>query len=247
MKTTTVAFYGGVNEIGGNKILLRDGDTRVLLDFGMSFALRNQYYSVPFLSPRNERELLAFGILPDLEGVYGFDSTKPQIDAVFLSHSHMDHAAYISFLKREIPVYCGETTATILDAYSEVRLSSFEFNLTDLSFRTFRTGDKIQLDDVEIEPIHVDHSVPGAYGFIIRTSSGMLVYTGDFRRHGSKPGLTEDFLEKTADAEPEVVITEHTNMASVEVSSETEVNEKLNRIVQHASGLVLVNFACADV
>jgi len=33
----SLTFYGGVDEIGGNKILLEDRDTRVLLDFGMSF------------------------------------------------------------------------------------------------------------------------------------------------------------------------------------------------------------------
>jgi hypothetical protein len=32
-RETTLAFYGGVNEIGGNKILLQDGDTRVFFDF----------------------------------------------------------------------------------------------------------------------------------------------------------------------------------------------------------------------
>ena len=30
----SVSFYGGVNEIGGNKILLEDNDTRIFLDFG---------------------------------------------------------------------------------------------------------------------------------------------------------------------------------------------------------------------
>lgn len=30
-------FYGGVNEIGGNKILLEDKDAKIFLDFGMSF------------------------------------------------------------------------------------------------------------------------------------------------------------------------------------------------------------------
>ena len=34
---TSLTFYGGVSEIGGNKILLEDGDTRLFLDFGMSF------------------------------------------------------------------------------------------------------------------------------------------------------------------------------------------------------------------
>ena len=247
MKTATITFHGGVNEIGGNKIIIEDGDTKVLFDFGMSFTLRNQYYSVPFLSPRDEKDLLEFGILPELSGIYNFDSTEPDVDAVFLSHSHMDHAAYVSFLKREIPVHCGQTTATILNALSEARLTSFEFNLKGVKFEPFRTGDKIRLGSLEIEPIHVDHSVPGSYGFIVHTSSGTVVYTGDFRRHGSKPDLTEDFLDKSSSAEPEVVISENTNMTSVEVSSEHEVKEKLNRIIKHTSGLVLADFGCADV
>ena len=32
-----LTFYGGVNEIGGNKILLQDKKTRVMFDFGRSF------------------------------------------------------------------------------------------------------------------------------------------------------------------------------------------------------------------
>jgi len=244
---TSLIFYGGVNEIGGNKILLEDRDTRILLDFGMSFSLRDQYYSIPFLSPKNEKSLLEFGILPRLRGAYKFDSEEPRIDAVFLSHSHMDHSAYISFLKREIPVYCGETTATILRAYSEVRLPSLEFDLEGLEFRTFRTGDNLKVGSVEIEPIHVDHSVPGSYGFIIYTSTSTMVYTGDFRRHGSRPDLTEDFINKSAEAHPDVTICESTNMTSVEISSEPEVMEKIDSIIKRASGLVMVNFACADI
>ena len=30
---TTLTFYGGVNEIGGNKILLQDRDVKVFFDF----------------------------------------------------------------------------------------------------------------------------------------------------------------------------------------------------------------------
>ena len=244
---TILTFYGGVNEIGGNKILLKDRDTRILLDFGMSFSLRDQYYSIPFLSPKNEKSLLEFGILPRLEGAYEFDSEEPKIDAVFLSHSHMDHSAYISFLKREIPIYCGETTATILKAYSKVRLPSLEFDLEGLKFRTFRTGDRLKVGSIEVEPVHVDHSVPGSYGFIIHTSSGTIVYTGDFRRHGSRPDLTEDFIAKSSEIRPDVTICESTNMTSVDISSEQEVMKKLDSIIRRASGLVMANFACADV
>ena len=60
----------------------------------------------------------------------------------------------------------------------------------------FRTGTKIKVDHVTVEPIHVDHSIPAAYGFIIQTSEGAIVYTGDLRRHGPRKDLTEEFIEK---------------------------------------------------
>ena len=243
---TTLTFYGGVNEVGGNKVLLKDEDTKVFLDFGMSFALRGKYYSAPFLAPRSEKSLLEFGILPSLRGVYEFEDSEPEIDGVFLSHSHMDHAAYISFLKRSIPVYCGETTATILKALNELR-TGFEYNINGIEIKTFRTGNKIQLGSLEIEPIHVDHSVPGAYGFIIQASCGAVVYTGDFRSHGTKPEMTEEFVQKAKEANPVAMIPEGTNMTGAQVSSEPEVERKISQIVKQTSGLVLADFARADV
>jgi ribonuclease J len=244
---TTLTFYGGVNEIGGNKILLQDRNARVFFDFGMSFALKKQYYSPPFLSPKSEKSLQEFGILPKIDGVYKFDEKTPEVDAVFISHGHMDHSAYLSFIKREIPVYCGETTKTILQALSEMRRADLEFNVEGINFRHFRTGDKIVIDDLEIEPVHVDHSVPGAYGFIIHTTNGAVVYTGDFRAHGAKPEMTSDFVEKAKESKPVAVITEATNMTGASVSSESEVETKLNSIVGQADGIVLADFAYTDV
>lgn len=246
-RKTSLTFYGGVNEIGGNKILLQDGDVKVFFDFGMSFAMKKRYYSPPFLSPRNEKSLQELDILPKIEGIYKFDEKAPEVKAVFLSHAHMDHSAYLSFIKREIPVYCGETTKIILQALSEMRRTELEFNVEGIEFKTFRTGKKVAIDDVEIEPIHVDHSVPGAYGFIIHTSNGAIVYTGDFRIHGAKPQMTQDFVNKAKAAKPAAVITEATNMTGASVSSEAEVENKLNSIVEQANGIVLANFASTDV
>jgi ribonuclease J len=244
---TTLTFYGGVNEVGGNKILLKDRDTKIFLDFGMPFALRNQFYSSPFLTPKSEKSLLEFGLLPKLSGIYETEKSKSEIDAVFVSHSHMDHVAYITFLKRTIPVHCGETTKIILETLSKIRISDLEFNVKDIKFKPFRTGDKIQIGSVEIEPVHVDHSVPGAYGFIIYTSSGSLAYTGDFRLHGTKPEMTKDFVEKAKKAKPVAMIPEGTNMTGAEISSEPEVEKKLTEIIKCASGIVLVDFARADI
>ena len=244
---TTLTFFGGVNEIGGNKILLQDRDTRVFFDFGMSFAMKKQFYSPPFLSPKSEKSLQELGILPQIAGVYKFDQSPPEVDAVFISHGHLDHSAYLSFIKREIPVHCGETTRIILQALSEIRRADLEFSVSDIDFKAFRTGKKITVDNLEIEPFHVDHSVPGAYGFLIHTSNGTVVYTGDFRDHGAKPEMTRDFVENAEKAEPSAIITEATNMTGASVSSETEVESKLNSIVAEADGVVLAEFAYSDV
>jgi len=64
-----------------------------------------------------------------------------------------------------------------------------------------------------VEPVHVDHSVPGAYGFIIYTTEGALIYTGDMRTHGPKADMTEEFIEAAARAKPKAMITEGTRVA----------------------------------
>lgn len=105
----------------------------------------------------------------------------------------------------------------------------------------------MKIGNLEIEPIHVDHSVPGAYGFVINTSQGNVVYTGDFRTHGAKPEMTREFVEKAKEAEPVVVVTEATNMTGASISSEREVEDKLSCIVGQAEGIVLAEFAHADI
>ena len=66
---TNVTFYGGVNEVGGNKILLEDKDTKVLLDFGMSFGRRGDYFD-EFMSPRTPtglKDFLEMGLIPNIK------------------------------------------------------------------------------------------------------------------------------------------------------------------------------------
>jgi len=85
------------------------------------------------------------------------------------------------------------------------------------------------------------------YGFVIHTSNGAIVYTGDFRVHGSKPEMTWGFVEHAKAANPVAVVTEATNMIGASVSSESEVESKLNDIAREASGVVLAEFAFADI
>lgn len=40
----SLTFFGGVDEIGGNKVLLQDCSTRVFLDFGQSFTIGCDFF-----------------------------------------------------------------------------------------------------------------------------------------------------------------------------------------------------------
>ena len=241
-----ITFYGGAGEIGGNMILVRDGDDRIMLDFGMSLGERGRFFSEPFLSPRNESGLISLGIIPKVTGLYKGEEEVPA-DAVFLSHAHIDHSMSVSLLNRQIPVYCGETTKTILESLSAARPGGFENDLDGIEFRTFRTGDHVKIGKVTVDPIHVDHSMPGSYGFLVHASTGTIAYSGDFRAHGPRSDLTHDFVEQADASDPELFLCEGTNLVRGDLQSEAGVSDKVEHVVGKTKGLVLANFSTADV
>ena len=67
-----ITVYGGAGEIGGNKILLEDGETRIFFDFGKPFGRYGAYFDGVFVRQRNARGLLDYlslGMLPPLRGL----------------------------------------------------------------------------------------------------------------------------------------------------------------------------------
>jgi ribonuclease J len=236
-----LTFYGGVNEIGGNKILLEDKKTKIMFDFGQSFTFGAEYFT-GWLAPRAINGLgdyFAFGLLPRMSGIYSkqmlastdLPYAEPKIDAVFLSHAHFDHINHLQFLDPQIPIHLGVGTKLFMDSMEET--SSF-CSYGEHSCDLFRTGDKVKIDNVIVEPIHTDHSIPAAYGFIIHTSEGAVVYTGDLRRHGPRRDLTEEFIEKARDCEPIALITEGTRMAE----KDTRQNHSERQVKKEAEAVV---------
>jgi len=78
-----IICYDGVGVVGGNKIMLRDGDSALLLDFGKNFSAFCNYFDV-FLQPRTNsalKDMLRLKLLPELPGIYRQDMLA--IDGAF--------------------------------------------------------------------------------------------------------------------------------------------------------------------
>jgi ribonuclease J len=281
---TTLTFYGGVNEIGGNKILLRDNDTKIFLDFGMSFSRANCFFS-DFLQPRKCNgmgDFIEFGLVPDLKGLYRTDFLKQMgrsnesldFQGLLLSHAHADHASYINHLREDLPIFCSEGTYHILKAMNDTGSGSFN-DIMDLTrcfetyrnkngelsrknarthpdlvvsreFNLFKFGEKLTLDNLEIIPYEVDHSLPGATGYIIHTSSGTVVYSGDFRFHGRREKETEAFMQACQEEKPDLLLIEGTRIDDNSSKKEVDVEDEIVQASSKSKGLSICNWSVRD-
>ncbi len=92
---------------------------------------------------------------------------KPKIDAVFLSHAHIDHIGHIKFINKKSQYIVATEQDFSLNQWRKPALDFREHE-----YETFRSGDTLEIGHLVVEPIHVDHSITTSYSFIIDTSKG---------------------------------------------------------------------------
>jgi len=269
-----IKFFGGVNEIGGNRILVQDGSTSLFLDYGMSFA-RHQRFFEEYLKPRYAstgiKDLLRLNLIHYIPGLYRSDllnligktpHTTPSVDGVALSHIHLDHSALISLLDERIPIICSEITKTYAEAILEVGTRSLETEICNFKrrplidrnedpierdFNVFESGVEKEVGGISIVPYYVDHSVLGAASYIIKTSDSTILYTGDLRCNSGPDSQTERFIEGAAKADVDVMLCEGTRIDETESASEDSVRKRASKTIRESRGLVIADFAFRDL
>lgn len=137
-----VVIYDGANTIGGSKIHIEENGNGLFLDFGMNFAKYSRYYE-EFITERTARgiyDLWHLGLIPKLN-IYRADLIprdltseviqypKVPVNAVLISHAHLDHVGNIALLDENIPIVGSPTTITILKALNDTAASGGHFGM----------------------------------------------------------------------------------------------------------------------
>ncbi|MHA1351087.1 MAG: MBL fold metallo-hydrolase [Promethearchaeota archaeon] len=250
-----LTFLGGVNEVGGNQILLEDFnyDVKIFLDFGINIK-----------NPSSVKELIKLGLLPNteylsIENLYtNYEASKSQeyndletnVDGILITHPHKDHFYGLSFINKNIPISTGVFTKKIISAYYKCSKDSISNNYGGLKWNLFRTGDVLNIKGLKVIPVHVDHSIPAAYGFIIKTSKCNIVYTGDFRMHGPLSSMTQDFLKEITNYcldKVDILICEGTHIHRGAIESENNVEKNIEHLfIENPYDFFLVKYGRLD-
>ncbi|GAB3923520.1 MBL fold metallo-hydrolase [Microlunatus endophyticus] len=224
MAETTIEFYGGLGVIGGSKIMISTPYGRVLLDLGLDIPSGTDLFRSP-VGTRTGHELADYlntGQAPDLPGIYDpallplrgpraaavvdLGQPDPRPSAVFISHAHIDHDGMIGFVRPDLACYAHPTTVSIHRALRSAGLGPAGHAPT---LQDAPPGRAVVVGDITVEPIAVDHDVPGACGFLITTPDGRIAYTGDINVH--RGDASRDFADRAKGVD--VLITETTMLS----------------------------------
>ncbi|MBT5022726.1 hypothetical protein HON01_07890, partial [Candidatus Woesearchaeota archaeon] len=176
-----------------------------------------------------------------------------------ISHAHLDHMGFLSHMHYDIPILCSKPTYAIMRTLQEAGAGSDKDFITfkeyyvtpskrqviDRQFHFIEDG-PLSVGDLVFRGVPVDHSLPGAAGFIIETPKGNVGYTGDFRFHGSHKKLTRNMVKVFSKANLIALITEGTNIDETPDMSEAKVYRKILNAAKKTKGLIAANFPKRD-
>lgn len=183
---TTITCYGGVNEIGGNKILLEDGEHRLFFDFGKAFGRYGAYFDGVFTRERAARGLLdplALGLIPPLRGLLREDLI-PVLQDEFLSVIEVPATG-----RRKKPQEIVQVSAQAVKAFWDHAQSRFPAVYRDMRRENARPVDLVLLSHAHQDHIsdlqYVSPAVPVCSSAMTAFISKVLVDVGQAGMSGA--------------------------------------------------------------
>lgn len=236
-----ITILRGSQEVGGNCLEVGSGDTRIILDIGMPlFDADRQPLDTFSLRRKSADNLRQIGILPNVSGLFDIDASPP--DAILLSHAHLDHTGLLSHTIATIPIWASSGTSKMMLAGS---LFAGQVELPRERFRQIEPEQPVIIGDFKVTGFSVDHSIFGCLAFLIESEGKRVLYTGDLRSHGRKPGMGKRLIEVLKDKPLDAMLMEGTHFGFPDgnPATEYELEDEIGQLVRPCGSLVLASFS----
>ncbi len=221
-----VRFLGGAREVGRIGISVKSAKSQVVIDYG---------------------------VMLDHEPGFPMHVPPKDVDAVILTHSHLDHSGAIPifYINDRLPLYTNklnlELTQLLIQDF--IHLSAYYLPFEYLELKTMARANKHleygqdePVGDMNIRLYNAGHT-PGSAQVLVEADGKRILYTGDFNIEDSKllAGASMDYGDLDAVViESTYANEDHTSRAELErsfVEACTEVVERGGTVLVPSFGV----------
>ncbi|HET6404047.1 MAG TPA: MBL fold metallo-hydrolase [Candidatus Thermoplasmatota archaeon] len=224
---------GGHSDFGRNMTAVRVGREIVIFDMGVKLDPLQTLPEGEGVDTMSAAALREIGAIPDDSPLRHVDG---KVVAIVISHAHADHVGAVQVMAKsypKVPIYGSPYTIRFIEETCKPRdrRAAAEGKLTipnRLVMLTPKDRARLGAGGIELELVHVTHSIPGTTMPVLHTHKGAIVYALDFKLDdtpilGKKPDYSR--LAQLGREGVHLLITEATN---VEKDEKTD-SEKIAR------------------
>lgn len=241
-----IQFLGGAGTVTGSKTLIESGESRILIDCGLFQGIK----------PLRELNWEPLAVLPS------------SIDAVVLTHGHLDHCGYLPRLVAQGftgKIYCSAPTAAIaklilldsgkIQEEDANRANEEHYSKHELAKPLYTVADaEAVFKQFTVLPLYKEHSIAtnltvmfsnaghilGACSLVLRLEGKTLAFSGDIGRNNDVLMYAPDRPDQA-----DYVFLESTygNRLHPQTDPKTELETCLNATLENGGTVIIPSFA----